>query len=300
MPDISIIIVNYSTEELIANCIRSIEELTKDVFYEIIIVDNASPDNSFRKLKELYKNNNSIKCMALKENVGFGRANNAGYELSSGRNIFCLNPDTKLKNNAIAILSHYLDTHNNVGACGGNLYHDNGRLCTSFRMLLPSIWWEISFLTNYFPEKILFGKNRRFNTSNHVIQVATITGADLMIRRSVIEEIGFFDSDFFMYYEDTELCFRIKKNRYSLMNIPEAQIYHYEGKSTKNLGRKAKYNYDGRELFFKKHRSKVHHVIADIVFAGSVALRYLVTWYKKDPNKEYWSTLLRLMKNKYW
>ena len=139
MIDVSIIIVNYSTEDLIIQCVESVFMKVQGVNYEIIVVDNASPNNTFNHLETLYKGNDYVKCVRLKENVGFGRANNAGYKESNGRNIFCLNPDTVLINNAVKILSDYLDSHDNVGLCGGNLFHKDGKFCTSYNMTFPSI-----------------------------------------------------------------------------------------------------------------------------------------------------------------
>ncbi len=299
MLDVSIIIVNYGAEELITDCVASIIGMTEGVSYEIIIVDNASPNNSFRLLEEKYRDDGRIRCLRLKENVGFGRANNAGFELSEGRNIFCLNPDTELRNNAVCVLSKYLDDTPDAGACGGNLFHKDGQMCTSYRMLFPSVAWEFSFMTNYLFEKMRYGKNRKFNTGSRIIDVATITGADLMIRRSVIEDIGFFDPHFFMYYEDTDLCYRIRKKKFQIKNIPQAQIYHYEGTSTKNLDKKAKFNFEGRELFYHKHYSRAYRLMADIVYGWAIVFRILALTHKKESNKVYWTTLLRLLRGKY-
>lgn len=297
--DVSVIIVNYCTENLIIDCVKSIIDKTEGICYEIIIVDNASPHNSISILEKEFENDKTVRCLQLKENIGFGRANNAGYELSSGKYVFCLNPDTKLKNNAINILSNYLDNNPDVGACGGNLFQSNGEMCTSHRMLYPSIMWEFSFLSNYLLESIRYGKNRKFNTEHHAIDVATLSGADIMIRRSIIEEIGFYDPNFFMYYEDTDLCYRVSKNNFLIRNIPDAKIYHYEGKSTKNLEKKAGFNFDGRETFYNKHYSKVYHVIADAIYGTAVFLRILALIFRKDSNRKYWTTLFCLLTKKY-
>lgn len=295
MLDVSIIIVNYGTERLVTDCISSILKKTEGVTFEIIIVDNASPGNSFAFLEEKYKDAENIKTHALKDNVGFGRANNAGYELSSGRNIFCLNPDTELKNNAIAILSDYLDSNPTVGACCGNLLQSDGKPATSYRRLYPSLLLEFSFMTNYLIEKVRFNGSHKYNHTNNIINVATISGADLMVRRSVIEEVGFFDPTFFMYYEDTDLCYRIFKNNYSLRNLPQALIYHYEGKSTNRFDHKAALNFDGRSKFYSKHYSKPYQLVANLVWGAAVGGKAITLLFKKDSNLEYWITSLKLL-----
>lgn len=299
MPDVSIIIINYCTENLIQDCINSIIKHTFIANYEIIIVDNASPNDSFSVLINKYKETKNIICHRIPENIGFGRANNEGYKIASGRYIFCLNPDTELKNNAIDILSEYLDSHQDITICGGNLFHRNGKMCTSFRMLYPSITWELNLLFNYIPEILLYGNNRRFNTSKEIINVAYITGADLMIRKSYIDEAGFYDPNFFMYYEDTELCYRAFKKGNRITNVPHAEIFHYEGKSFKNLDRKAKYNYQSREIFYNKHYNKLYHFIADFIFLFALLLRIIYLSFCKNTNILYWKSILKLLLKKY-
>lgn len=299
MKDVSIIIVNYGTEGLVADCVSSILEKTEGVTYEIVIVDNASPDNSFAVLEEKYSTAENITCLALKENVGFGRANNAGFECTSGRYIFCLNPDTRLKNDAIVILSEYLDHHPEAGACCGNLLQVDNQPATSFRRLYPSIALEFSFMTNYLIEKVLYRGNYKYNHTGHVIDVASISGADLMIRRTLIEEIGFFDPAFFMYYEDTDLCYRIHKSHYALRNVPEALIYHFEGKSTSRLDRKATLNFNGRSIFYTKHHSKLYQFTANCIWGTAVLVKALTLLFNKDSNREYWTTSLKLLTKYY-
>jgi len=299
MTDVSIIIVNYGTERLIADCVTSVIDKTKGVAFEIIIVDNASPNGSFAELEKRYKDADNIKLLPMKENVGFGRANNAGYGLSSGRYIFCLNPDTELKNNAIGILSEYLDNNPSVGACCGNLLQADGKPATSYRRLYPSVFQEISFMTNYTVEKCLYGGSHKFNHTSGVIDVATISGADLMVRRSVLQKTGFFDPAFFMYYEDTDLCYRISASGFQLRNIPQALIYHYEGKSTNHLDHKAVLNFDGRAKFYAKHHSKPYRFAANMIWGAAIGLRVMALFFRKDSNLEYWTTSLKLLIKSY-
>ena len=117
--DVSVIIVNYKTVPLILDCLESLRAKTKGITYEVIVVDNNSGDDFQERILERFP---EVQCLPLPENVGFGRANNEGLKIAKGRNIFFLNPDTLLLNNAIKILSDYLDGHPQVGACGGNLY----------------------------------------------------------------------------------------------------------------------------------------------------------------------------------
>lgn len=232
--DVSVIIVNYKTAFLIHDCILSLIELTKDINYEVIVVDNASePDFKEKITYNLpYSLNSNFHYISLPENVGFGRANNAGLKIAKGRNIFFLNPDTVLLNNAIKILSDFLDNNPEAGACGGNLVDGEGKPTYSHKYLLPGIFWELNELLNDRLQKIIYGKiNHYYNQESRPKSVAYITGADLMVKRDVLENTGSFSPEFFMYFEETDLCNRIIKSGKKIYNVPQALIKHLESKS---------------------------------------------------------------------
>lgn len=295
--DVSIIIVNYRTLPLIINCIHSIIKYTRDIEYEIIVVDNHSEENFQECLHTEF--GDKVFCLPLFENVGFGRANNEGFKVSKGRNILCLNPDTELINNAVKILSDLLDSYPNVGICGGNLYNRGMIPCLSFRRLFPSIIWEIDACLDYLLEYFFYGKSRMHNFNSSLISVAYITGADLMIRRNLVEKYGFFDSSFFMYYEDTELCYRIRKKHFDICCTSEAKIFHYEGKSSSHLGQKALMNFVGRDTFYRKYYSSIYIMVADFFFALGAVLRIIILIFRKDSNVDYWKETLNLIWKKY-
>lgn len=295
--DVSIIIVNYKTVPLIVDCIRSIRKHVRDIVYEVIVVDNYSEDNFQERLQAEF--GDTVVCVPLLENIGFGRANNEGFKVAGGRNIFCLNPDTELINNAVKILSVFLDNHSDVGICGGNLYNRGMIPCLSYRRLFPSILWEMNSCLKYLPERLFLGKSREHNFKSGAMSVAYVTGADLMIKRELIEKYGFFDPSFFMYYEDTELCYRIKKNGFKIYCIPEAKIFHYEGKSCSHLERKAIMNFTGREIFYKKYYSKLYTLIADCFFMLGALFRIMILSFKTETNLLYWKKSLQLAMGKY-
>lgn len=227
--DVSIIIVNYKTVALILNCIDSIIKYCEGINYEIIVVDNNSGDDFDKRISQVF--GNSIICIPLSENIGFGQANNEGLKRARGRNVLFLNPDTLLLNNAIKILSDFLDNHSSVACCGGNLYNEKLEPMHSYSMLLPSLCWEINLLSNGFFEKIRWGKNAQFNHTMNPREVGYICGADMMVKREVLNEMSGFSRYFFLYYEDTELSYRIKQAGYKIISVPSAKIQHLEGKS---------------------------------------------------------------------
>lgn len=234
--DVSIIIINYKTVDLIEACIQSVLNLTTGITYEIIVVDNASGDDCIPRLTNRF-GDVLLKIIPLLQNIGFGRANNEGITHAKGRYIFCLNPDTIIVNNAIGILAKYLDMNPNCGACGGNLFDASHNPIHSYSLLWPGIKLDLSRI-----KESILGRNRyihEFNMSNSPIEVAFITGADLMLRKSILDKVGMFDKNMFMYYEDVELQYRMFKQKYSRVNVPSAHIIHLEGQSTSLHGEKS-------------------------------------------------------------
>lgn len=227
--DVSIIIVNYNTLLLTSKCIGSIFDRTNDVDFEVIVVDNCSTDGSI----EAFSGDSRISFVPLSKNLGFGMANNEGFKIAKGKYVFCLNPDTILLNNAIKILFNFMETQPNAGVCGGNLYDCDMNPTHSYRMTLPSIWWEIDCHLRYFFGKIIWGRNLEFNHTDKPRPVGYITGADMMVRKEMLEIVGGFSKHFFMYYEECELTYRIRKAGYEVYSVPDAKIQHLEGKSFK-------------------------------------------------------------------
>ena len=235
--DVSVIIVNYKVASLVVDCVKSIEEKTKEVSYEIIVVDNNSQDNSVSILKENL--GERILLIESDENLGFGKANNLGAQYAKGKYLFLLNPDTILINDAVSILHDYLTTHDMVGVVGGNLYDETGiNAAPSFSKEFNSIVSEkknssyIGLLKKKLNRKKNFRQTDDFNNSDQAITVSYIFGADMMMPKAVFDQVHGFDKDFFMYAEEAELQWRISRSGYTVVNCPEAKIIHLEGRST--------------------------------------------------------------------
>lgn len=269
--DLSIIIVNYHTTSLVVDCIKSIKEHTGKISYEIIVIDNCS-DKCFSSTIKSRFPLDDIKCIALSENLGFGKANNKGFEVARGRYLLCLNPDTLLINNAVEILFDFMEKHPAVGACGANLFDAEMNPTLSFKRLLPSVWWEFHVLTFHVFEKIKYAGNSEFNHTDTAMDVGYITGADLMMRKDVVDLTGGFHSDFFMYYEETDLCKRIKVLGYRIMNVPQAKIQHLEGKSfvpaqsSKDIPKSILFSEEGRLIYYRRNVGKIHTIVANCIY----------------------------------
>lgn len=260
--DVSVIIVNYRTVGLLIDTIDSVFAKVNDVIFEIIVVDNHSEDDSERIIRERYGDN--VRFWPLSENIGFGRANNEGVRIAGGRNLLFLNPDTVLVNNAIGILSDYIDTHPNVGAAGGNLYTMDMQPNASFGRTLPCLFDEIDRAFFRFCSRLIFGKNILFNYSEKPLEVGFVCGANLMVSKRILEETGAFDPDFFMYYEETELSWRIKAKGYKIMNVPQAKIIHLEGQSFSQSYERELRMFTSRRIYYRKTHTFPYQVIVDM------------------------------------
>lgn len=252
--DVSIIFVNYKTKDLTINAIESVFEKTQNINFEIFVVDNASNDGSIEAIEQKFPNVNIIKNPV---NSGFGAANNLAIKRAGGKYIFCLNTDTLLVNNAIKILFDFMEKeeNKNVGVCGGYLENAEGipMDCGGNFPNITEILWKFG-IRNIFKEKYKKYK-LTINSGDikHCKKIEYITGADIMFRKSVLDKTGLFDETFFMYYEETDLCYRIKKAGYLIKYVPEAKIIHLEGKSSNSTINKKKQSKNSEFLYLKKH-----------------------------------------------
>lgn len=256
--EVSIVIVNYKSFDLLADCITSIYKKTSGVNYEIIIVNN-SPEES-KSIKGKFPD---VSLIINKENLGFAKAVNQGIKVAEGNYYFLLNPDTRLKNNAIKTLLNFAKKQKMLGAVGAMLLNPNGTPQPSC-FNLPTI--KNAILEYWFGKK---GKYDKFlPSSDQPIKVEATVGAAILIPRSSIEKIGLFDEIFFMYYEDLEWCKRAKKYGFDIYWNPDAKVIHVHGASAgKNPG-----------LAYKRlvQSSKIYHGVVNYwVISFVIKLRSL-------------------------
>jgi GT2 family glycosyltransferase len=293
MLDVSIIIVNYNTSDLIIECIESIKKHTTGLKYEIIVVDNNSIDNSVKTIEYKFKD---VIVIPLEKNLGFGVANNIGAKHSKADYIFLLNSDTLLMNNAISILIDFMrnSDFSNVGTCGGNLYKSNGTPNFSYSTNFPSlinIFLYRSRLSKIFNQDV-------FNYTNSVKEVSLIIGADLLINRKLFNKIAGFDEAFFMYIEDGDLQYRLYKMGYKMYSVPTAKIYHLQGASS-NTYFKLKMEIIGYIIYFKKHFSSpvVFFYKAVEVFFVILKILYFIFFFRLEKVKMYSKILIVISKS---
>lgn len=225
--DVSVIIVNYNTLQMTQECIDSVFEKTKDINFEVILVDNASTDGS----KEHFKKDKRIKYIYSSENLGFGRANNLGYKYAIGKYIFLLNSDTLLLNDAICEFFTYMESSpSDVGCVGCELVDKEGSPSYSFGYF-PNFKFFLGKILEVYRLHFAYLSFTPFSVERHPIKVDYSSGADMFIRRSVLEDCGFFDEDFFMYFEEVELQHRFSNQGYFSFIIDTPKIVHLMGGS---------------------------------------------------------------------
>lgn len=263
MKDVSVIIVNYNTKGLVSDCIDSVFSNTAGLDFEVIVVDNGSVDGS----RELFRDDGRITYIYNDANLGFGRANNNGLLTASGRNVIFLNSDTLLRGNALKILCDFLDSNPEAGACGANLFTREGTPNQSYMLYRPGIRAELA--------RFFEIKGETFNATGRPKRVGFISGADLMVRKSVLDKVGPFDTRFFLYFEETELCARIEAAGYRIYSVPEAEIIHFGGATVRKED-KEKIYYESRDLYLRLTHSKAGKALADTIWGATVYSRIVL------------------------
>ncbi len=255
--DLSICIAGYNCKNFIFQCLESIfisgeipgitfEEATTPVNFEVIYIDDASTDGSFDYVRE---NFTRVRCVSNPANLGYSRTNNNGINLSQGRYILLLNADTCLRPGVLSSLVVFMDSQPEAGAAGPQLLNQDGTLQPSGRPFPTPFRLFLSML----PLKTeWFSKSKR--DYNKVSIVDEVSGAALLLRFSVLQEVGLLDENFYLYYEDVDLCFRIKQAGYKVYYVPTSKIVHYGGQSTHQLGlRRQLETLWSAYYYFRKH-----------------------------------------------
>ena len=229
--DVSIVIVSYNTSKILDECVLSIKNQTT-CSYEIIVVDNASNDDSCQMLR---KKHPDVTLIENNRNVGFARANNQGFAIAKGKYFFMLNSDTIILDRAVDRLFDFMEQNGEVGICGPRNEGLDGTLqysCDHF----PSFWNNLcsyTNLSNKFPKVQMFRRNlMRYWDYVGQRDVDKIMGCALMVRADLYTRLGGLDNSYFMYFEETDLCYRAKKTGLRTVYVPSARIVHYGGASS--------------------------------------------------------------------
>ncbi len=279
-PELSIIILNYNTKKITLEAIKSIEEnYSKEVksgIFEVLVADNASPDNSIAAFTA-YKKITTIKHFVVvdnKKNIGFAAGNNAAIRHAGGKYILFLNPDTVVRSQTLTTMIAFMDQHPDAGAATCKVEIPNGSIDEASHRGFPTPWNAFSHfsgLERLFPHTRLFdGYRQGWKNMNEIHTVDAIVGAFMIVPRKVGEEVGWLDTDYFFYGEDLDFCYTIREHGYNIYYVPTVSILHYGGVSsgikkqsqqittaniqTKTLVQNARF--DAMRIFYEKHYVK--------------------------------------------
>lgn len=224
--DLSIVIVSYNTRAMLRDCLTALPAAVGTLQVQVWVVDNNSPDFSAAMVQQEFPH---VHLIANLDNAGFTRANNQALRQCTGRNVLILNPDTEPEPGSLALLSRYLDAHPDVGAVGPKLLNSDGSLQHNGRPF-PTPWREFlghSGLRNL--NRAAYDRLHEYGRNDFDVEWETdqVSGACMMVPARVMQEVGMLSEDFYMFYEEIEWCWRIRKAGYRVMYLPQSRVVHH-------------------------------------------------------------------------
>jgi GT2 family glycosyltransferase len=287
--DVSFVIVNWNTKDILCQCIESIYKTVVAHSFEIIVVDNNSSDGSQNFIASAFPSVNLIRSA---ENLGFGRANNVGMEASTGRHLAVINSDVILLEGCIDLLVDYMDSHADVGMAGPMVLWENMTLQESV-MRLPTYLNTLgqTFLLDRFFRRL--NAHLSVKEHNELVDVECLVGCFMMVRHEVVQEVGGFDKNIFMYAEEVDWCKRIKAAGWKIHYYKEARTIHLGGKSsgTRKLSLIIEM-YKSRLYYWKKHHGscgrfffKYASIIELVLLLCTGSVKYLLSFSENQKIK---------------
>ncbi len=272
MVDISIVIVNWNTRELLKDCLESVVRTVHGLTYEIIVVDNASTDGSVTMLGELFP---QVRIISNNENRGFGAANNQAFQIMAGRYAHLLNTDTVLTEGAVQELFAFMESHPEAGMSCGQLLNRDGSKQNSIAAFptLLTLLTNMSLLEYLFPGKY---PSKRY-PHRQPVEVDSAVGACLMVRKAAMDVVGSFDERYFFFFEETDWAYRMRLAGWKVYHVPTARIYHLQGQSIgPNVAARIEF-YRSRFQFFKKWNSPAYYDLVRLVIFGRLTVNWFLT-----------------------
>jgi len=267
--DITIVIINWNTRDLLRQCLRSVYETVRDVIFEVIVVDNASRDGSALMVQEEFPD---VRIIENDENRGFSAANNQAFAVMEGRYALLLNTDAVLTDGAVCELFAFMEERSDAAIAGGQLLHEDGRRQNSIANVptLFSLLMNLPLLEALFPRRY---PSKRY-THTEPLAVESVIGACMLVRREAMDEVGVLDEGYFFFFEETDWALRMRAARWRVYHVPSARIYHLQGRSIGRDVRSRIAFYRSRYRFFEKWKGPVYNRAA----RGVIFARLLANW----------------------
>jgi GT2 family glycosyltransferase len=274
--ELSIIIVNWNVKPLLEKALLAIQKYPPSAAYEVLVVDNASADGSIEMVRDKFP---GVTAIANQRNLGFAGGNNVALKLARGNIILLLNPDTEVQAGALQTYIDFFKNHTHAGAVGVKLLNSDGSLqrsCKSFpswRTLL----WSALFLDVLFPKSKLFGEyEMTYWDQDNERLVDQPMGAALGVRKEVVDKIGLMDEQFYMYFDEVDWCYRIKKAGYEIWFTPIASIIHHWGKSTGQAQLNMNWHWYQSLYRYLSKNSRLPKFLTAVLFFILIVLKILV------------------------
>lgn len=283
---LSIIIVSWNTRRLLADCLDSVYACAPSDLFEVLVVDNASSDGSAAMVKERFP---QARLIESEKNVGFAQGNNLAVPLCSGEYVLLLNPDTVVKPQALDELVRFMDAHSEAGAAGSRLLNPDETLQPSCHPAptLARELWRLFHLDRIRP----FGAYHMHRWDmNQPREVDVIQGASFIVRKAILDKIGFLDGRYFMYSEEVDLCYRLQKAGWKLYYVPASRVIHYGGQSTKLVAADMFLQlYLGKLMYFRKHYGRLAGIGYKLILLLAALSRLAMAplaWLQKPPHRQ--------------
>lgn len=263
MPDLSIVLVNWNTRALLRDCLASVQANSENITLEFIVVDNHSTDDSIAMIQRDFPN---VKLICNESNFGFARANNQGFQASTGQYVLFLNSDILVPANSLSALVDFMDSHPKIGACSPRLARADGSTQPFAFGGDPTLGYLLRRGIAY-----LFLHRSLHDWEVDQPLVDWVSGACLLARRAAFESVGGFDENFFMYFEDNDLCYRLRQAGWKIFYNPKVTITHLGGASLAQSKTRTHYYDASLRYYYRKHYS----------FFARVALEIMMPFYRR-------------------
>lgn len=258
MIELSIVIVNFNTQELLRKCLFSIFETAEDINLEVIVIDNGSRDGSTTMAQKEFP---QVRLIESKDNLGFAKANNIGIKQAQGNYILLLNSDTIVSPGSLNNLLSFVKSHKDAGIAAPKLLNRDGSVQLSVRKL-PTLLGAI--------REYIFKKSGSFNSyepkGKSFSEVELVVGAAILIPKTVFDEVGLLDERYFMYFEDLEFCRRMRTHGFKVYYLPQTTVFHLVGVSGKHISSQThRWLIESSKLYYGTIR---YYLLTFILFIG--------------------------------
>lgn len=269
---LSIIIVNYNVTDLLRACLHSIQKYVQQLDYEVIVIDNASPDESWKILMTEFP---QVKFLAETKNEGFAIANNKAVKTAKGEYILLLNPDTEIEGFYMKEILDFADSKNDFGCLGVRMHNAKGEFLPESKRSVPDILNSFEKLFTKFSKNESKSYYRNDVDEFDIAEVEVITGAFFLCKKANYEKVGGLDETYFMYGEDIDLCYSLLRKGYRNWYYGKCAILHHKGESTVKDERYLKHFYGAMQIFVDKYYRKQKPLQYQMLTAGLKLKHYL-------------------------